>query len=209
MSKFDKIIFWFLGLGLPVVVGAMIWANSIVGNGNTLYTDKYVKSAENYSGGLWNILGIFFISWVLLAIITLIRILLNSKLREAFLIKATRVQERDEREVEISGFAAKFSFFANLALLVCLLFFSSLNVSAKKYNKDFLDDKGNTKHGYLTMGFGLRAFDEKAITIKKDNEIKEINYSELPISKSGIILLLIFWQVGMYHFSARKKSAIL
>jgi hypothetical protein len=201
MKKIDQIILWTLGLGFPVVVGLMIWAYTLVGNNSTL-------KAENYQGGVWDFLGTFFILWMILAVVTLFRLLINSDLRETVLSKVARIQERDEREVEVSGYAAKFSFFANLAMLVCLLFFSSLNFDLKKNSHVTYNDKGEPKHGQLTMGLALHAYDDKAILIKNDQEQKEINYTELPISKSGIIILLIIWQIGTYHLSARKKLKV-
>jgi hypothetical protein len=201
MKKYDGIILRILAYGFPLVMGLLIWAYTIVGNNKTLHTD-------DYSGGIWNLAGIFFIVWVLLAILTLFRLLINSTLREQVLSKVARVQERDEREAEISGYASKFSLFANLALLVCLLFFSTININVKKYNKDVVDQNGEKKHGLLSIGFGLKAYDDKAIVINENHESKEINYNELPVSKSGIIILLIIWQLGMYHFSARSRLKV-
>jgi hypothetical protein len=58
------------------------------------------------------------------------------------------------------------------------------------------------------MGLSLHAYDSASIAIKHDEEKREVNYTELPLSKSGIIILLIVWQLGMYHISARKKSQL-
>lgn len=201
MKKYDQIILRFLVLGFPLAVGTMIWAYYIVGNNKTLH-------ADNYNGGWWNLLGIFLIAWLVIAVITLFRLLLNSKFRERILSRVVRVQERDEREMEISGHATKFSFYANLALLVCLLFFSSLNFNFKKYTKDVFDDKGEKKHGQLSMGFGLHTYDEKAIIIHNNQELRELTYNELPVSKTGIIILLIIWQIGMYQLSARRSFKV-
>jgi magnesium-transporting ATPase (P-type) len=196
MKKFDQIILRFLVIGFPFILALMIWAYKIVGNNQTLYT-------EHYNGAFWNVAGIFFIIWVALAVLTLMRLLLNSNFREEVLSKVVRVKERDESE--ISTQATKFSFFANLALLVCLLFFSTLNFKFKKYNNDVFDESGEKRHGQLTMGFGLHTYDEKALTLNTDLVQNEIVYSELPFSKTGIIILLIVWQIGMYHFSTRKE----
>jgi len=202
MKKIDQIILWTLGLGFPVVVGLMIWANSI----ETQVIEG--KKEVIKTGGLWDTLGIFFIIWVVLAAITLIRLLINSKLRETMLSKVARIQERDEREVEVSGYAAKFSFFANLALLVLLLFLSSVNLKLKRDNQGFLDSEGQTKHGYIQLGFALKAYDEKSFKYENNNLGKELSYTDLPISKSGIIIFLIVWQMAMYHLSARKKLKV-
>ena len=204
MKKLDRIILWVLGLGFPIVVGLMIWAYTIVGYNATLQADEY----RNYAGGVWDYLGIFFIAWMVLAVITLFRLLINSNLRETILSSVARIKERDEREAEISGHAAKFTFFANLALLVCLLFFSSLSLTVNKYKDSYVNAAGETKHGKLSMGFSLKGYDKTAVKIINNDEMKELNYNELPISKSGIIILLIVFQVGMYHLSARKKARL-
>lgn len=204
MKKIDRIILWVLGLGFPIVVGLMIWAYTIVGNNTTLQAEE----TRNYTGGMWDYLGIFFMAWMVLAVITLFRILINSNLRETILSSVARIKERDEREVEISGHAAKFTFFANLALLVCLLFFSSITMTVNKYKNSFLDAAGEPKHGRLEMGLSLKGYDKEAVKIINNDEVREMKYSELPISKSGIIILLIVFQVGMYHLSARKKARL-
>lgn len=207
MKKIDQIILWILGLGFPVVIGLLIWAYSIVGNNQTLNPEALVKQNQ-YIGGVWDFLGLFFMGWVVLAVITLFRLLLSPDLRERMLSKVARIEERDEREVEVSGYAAKFSFFANLALLVCLLFFSIFNFHIEKKNKSFVDSNGETRHGHIRMGFKLRTIDEGSLVIKNDEVGKELSYSDLPISKASIIILLIIWQIGTYHLSARKKLKV-
>jgi hypothetical protein len=78
-------------------------------------------------------------------------------------------------------------------------------VGFKKYNDHVMGSDGKPQNGTLSLGFGFRMLDDKAIEYKNINSEKEINYKELPISKTGIILIMIFWQVGTFHFAARRK----
>jgi hypothetical protein len=200
MKKIDRIILWVLGLGFPIVVGLMIWYSNLA---------PRTTAIDANASAVWgDYFGIFFMAWMVLAVVMLFRLLINSSLRETILSSVARIKERDEREVEISGHAAKFTFFANLALLVCLLFFSSITMSVIKYKDAYINDVGEPKHGRLSMGLSLKSHDKTAIKITNTDDVKELNYNELPLSKPGIIILLIVFQVGMYHLSARKKSRL-
>jgi hypothetical protein len=208
MKKFDKWIHYFLILGLPVVVGFFIWEYfhlepELIKAATLAQREMIVKE---YAGGWWDYAGYFLMMWFFLAVVTTIRLLISNQYREECLSKLGMIKERDEREVEITGFASKFSMIASIALLLFLLFFNSLNVGLKKYNDRVIDSEGKPKNGTLSLGFGFKVLDDKAIVYKNEEKEKEFLYKELPISKTGIIILMIFWQVGTFHLAARKKA---
>lgn len=207
MKRLEKYIHWYLLIVFPFIVGFLIWESIVIEpaivNAATLAQKDMIY--QNYSGGIWDYAGIIMMVWFALAIITISRLLLSPVYREELLAKLGMIKERDEREVEITGFASKFSMIASIALLLCLLFFNSMSFGLKKYNDHVMGSDGKPKNGTLSLGFGFRMFDSKAIEYVNNDSQKEINYKELPLSKTGIVLLLISWQVGMYYLAARRK----
>lgn len=207
MKNFEKYIHWFLLIGLPVVIGLFVWEyyslDPALIKAATLAQKEMIT--KEYSGGWWSFIGYFLVLWFVLAIITIIKLLFSSNYREELLSKIGMIKERDEREVEVTGFASKFSMVASIALLLFLLFFNSINLSLLKYKNNLIGLDGQPKHGRLSLGFGFRLFDSKAIDYVNNDTEKHVEYKELPITKTGIIVLMIFWQVGTFHFSVRRK----
>lgn len=210
MKKFEKYIHWFLVIGFPIVIGLFIWETynlepALIKAATLAQRDMIVKE---YAGGWWDYVGYFLMTWFVLAVFTVVRLLSSASYRESLFLKIGMIKERDEREVEITGFASKFTMIANIALLLFLLFFNSLNMGLKKYNDHVIDSDGKPKNGTLSLGFGFKMIDTKAIDYQNDEKRREFSYKELPLSKTGIIVLLIIWQVGTYHVVARRKGIV-
>lgn len=207
MKKLDKYIFWYLIGVFPFIVGFFIWESLTI-------APEVIKAAtlaqkdviwKNYTGGMWDYIGTVIMIWFALAVFTTLRLLFSSRFREETFAKLGMIKERDEREVEITGSASKFSMIASIALLLFFLFFNSMSFGLKKHNDHVIGSDGKPKNGTLSLGFSFRMFDDKAIDYINNDSEREFNYKELPISKTGIILILIFWQVGTYHLAARRR----
>lgn len=189
LSWFDRYVFYYL-VGLsPIIVGFMVWAT--------------VTDFKNTSGnGLgWDIFGWLFIAWFLILIYLVTKMLFSRKNRDAVMTKLAGVKERDERESAVAGNAAKFSLLSTLALLIFLFLFSSGTMTVMRNSTT--DEPG--KRGRIAVGFNFSALDENAVVKEVKGDEISYNYKGFPLSKSMMILLMIFWQLGSYHLIARRE----
>lgn len=190
LNKFDRFSFLYL-VGLsPLIFGFMVWA-------------VYTNFDESTGGGFfWDLFGWLFIAWTLDLIYLVTKMVFSKRVRDVVMTKLAGMKERDEREIIVSGSAAKFSFLSTLALLLFLFVFSvsSLTISKHPVNAD-------KKSGKVQIGFNIKALDDEALVHEQTGEVESYNYKSFPLSKPMIILLLIFWQVGTYHLVARRELA--
>jgi len=189
MNKFDRFSFMYLVCLSPLIFGFMIWA-------------VCTHLEQSTTGILWDIFGWLFIAWTLDLIYLVTKMVFSKSVRNVVMTKLAGMKERDERESEVAGSAAKFSFLSTLALLLFLFVFSVSNLSVTKHPKTL--DK---KHGTVQIGFNVKAIDDEALVYETKGDVESFNYKGFPLSKPLIILLLIFWQVGSYHLIARRELA--
>ena len=104
MNKIDNIIIKYCVYSIPLLVGLGIWGST--GNPEEL------SMATGLQGILWNFLGWIAMTWVVLAAYLSCKTLFKSDFREIVLKKISGIKERDEREVQITGSAAKYTFFS-------------------------------------------------------------------------------------------------
>ncbi|MBT4790579.1 MAG: hypothetical protein HON90_03330 [Halobacteriovoraceae bacterium] len=196
MNKFDRFFIKYVIYSLPAVIAILIWGS--IGEPDQLALSK---GATRF---FWDTLGWIFMLWIVISFYLSLRTVISRTFRDAFLSKVTRVKERDEREKEISGNAAKFSFFSTLAVLFLFLFLSLFTVTIGRYPKKEISQD---KTGYISLGMKFEPYSvEKSKTETTDKEGKVIvNYSDLPLSNAGLLLILILWQIGGYHLVARKE----
>ena len=76
------------------------------------------------------------------------------------------------------------------------LYFVSYTIHAKVY--PLLKEE---KRGYITLGMKFRPIETK----KPQGKDLIINYQDFPMTKTGIILFLILWQMGSYHYLALRE----
>ncbi len=202
MKTIDKFSFWFIGLGFPFVVIAVIAISFFLHNDAV---DSFVKHYE--TTGAWGVLGCLIIAWVFVTFVFLLRILFSENLRNLVFKKFSKIEERDEREMEIAGESAKFSFIANLAFWFFLMFLSCLTLGVKKYETPQISTSGEKKGGTMSVGFNFNPINTKSFEMKKENGIEEASYNALPLNPSGLIILLIIFQIGSYHLRARKFNS--
>jgi len=197
MSKIDKYLIKYVIWSLPAVVILLIWGS--IGDPDVL------SGSEGITRFFWDTLGWVFMIWVVISFYLTLKTVFSQKFRDHFLSKIARIKERDEREEVISGHAAKFAFLSTLAMLLFFLFLSIFTFTIGKYPEELT--KKDDKRGYISLGMEFKPYDlEKAKeeSVGKDGKII-VNYSDLPLTKAGLLLFLILWQIGCYHYIARRE----
>ncbi len=191
LNRFDRYALKYFVYTSPIFIIFMIWA-SVEFSG--------VADKTTLSGGMWDYFGIFFIAWVAILLYTVSKMLFSKKFRDTTMARLAGIKERDEREGVVAGNAAKFSFLSTFALLLFLLVFSVTNLSViKKPNPT------TGKNGMVTVGFGMKAYDETGFTHEKKDGEESYNYKSIPLSKPFLLLLIMAWQIGSYHLIARRE----
>lgn len=196
MNKVDRILTKYALYALPFVVVLLVWG--LVGDPDKLSLSQ---------GGVrlaWDTLGWVFMLWIVVSFYLTLRTVFSAKFRNLMLSRITRVNERDEREVEISQSAAKFSYFSTLAVLLLFLFLSLFTVEVGRHpDKKVRHDK----KGYISIGMAFKGYNlDKVSTEKKDEKGRVIvKYTGLPITHAGMLLFIILWQIGSYHLTVRRK----
>lgn len=68
-------------------------------------------------------------------------------------------------------------------------------------------EMGQDKMGYISLGMKFEPYNiERSKTETTDKEGRVIvNYSDLPITNAGLLLIFILWQIGSYHLDVRKE----
>jgi hypothetical protein len=148
------------------------------------------------------ICGFLFALWILLAVYLSIRLIIAESFRDAVLVKLTFIKERDEREVLLTGKAVKTTFLTSLAVLLLLFCLSCFQISVYRTSPE---KAINGKTGVVSLGFNLSLFPVSAEPA--DNSVIQKNifsYTQLPISATAVILLMILWQIIFYNCSMRK-----
>lgn len=195
MKRFDSVLLRIFLYGMPLIFLLAIFSYS--------YDSVPPASASNYIKLLDNFSGLMFMSWMLLSIYLGIRLMFSGVFREKVLTKLTFIKERDEREVMLTGKAAKTTMLTTLAILIFLFVLSCLQISFYSIPSE-------------------KGIDEKATMISCDvklellenfpkDDVQEATqkqtifaYTGLPISSSAVILGLIVWQVVAYNDSMRR-----
>ena len=144
MNKIDNIIIKYCVYSIPLLVGLGIWGST--GNPEEL------SMATGLQGILWNFLGWIAMTWVVSAAYLSCKTLFKSDFREIVLKKISGIKERDEREVQITGSAAKYTFFSTSALVIFLLLLSMFTIKIGKYPADVAKEG---KNGFISIGINF------------------------------------------------------
>lgn len=199
MSRLDKLIVKFFIFAAPFVAGFLITATM------TNTAQEIAVLHEGWKLYLWNAFGVIFVSWTILGLFFLTKLVISAKLRKGFFSYFSSMRERDEREEQITGEAAKFSMLSTLALLFLFLFLNLFTVTFGKYSEDVREREN--KHNYITMGMGFSTFNQHSVVKElKKGGLEVFTYTGVPISKSALILILVFWLFSTYHYSVKKQS---
>ncbi len=188
MKKLGKIIQCYLLYALPFAIVTVIWSSS---GGITPEASKTVKI-------LWEISSWNFMIWVATLFIFFFLLLFSTSIREQTLRPLANIKERDEREIIVTARASRVAFISTLSLLILLLALSIVTFEVSELPKPV---DGKTK--VMKIGTGFKLFDEP----RKGDPSKKVflESRDLPLSKTGILLLVLVWQIAVFTFVSRKE----
>lgn len=145
--------------------------------------------------------------WTLTSLILSVSMFFLRNTREIFIKKLSGIKERDEREVQIVGKALRASYLSAMTILLFLLFMSLIKVEV--YEK--LDVNAKPPHNkYIAISADIRpeVFNSKAVITQKEGYISYFLYSDIPFSTSGLILILLVWQIVSFRVVSRRALKV-
>lgn len=139
--------------------------------------------------------------WVLSGVWFFVLIVMSSQSRELLLARLANVEVRDEREEQIVGQASKKTFLFMLAILLVLFAASTIRYGQGIHNP--IDKKSQS----LTIGnWGLLDSHTEVISQFDGTRTEKIRVSEaLPLSKTGLLLILIIIQLVAYQITSKSS----
>jgi hypothetical protein len=192
MKRLDPVILKVFLYGLPLVIFCGVFAAS--------YGWQSAAAAGGLVQALYNLSGLVFGVWLLLAACLLARLLVSGEFRERVLSKITFIRERDEREAMLTGKAAKTTMLTTLAVLLVLFFLSCIRVSLSDLPPEQAVG-GKTKAVTIGAAFSLTGQTGPA---QPEAEKTIVSYSGLPLSGPALIAGLIIWQVAAYNYTMKR-----
>jgi hypothetical protein len=141
---------------------------------------------------------VVFGSWAFLAIYFSSKMLLQPSFRKVVLAKITFMRERDEREIFLTGQAAKHTMLTTLAILIFLFCLSCFTFS--------YDEKSH--EASWGIGFELTSSNDIANTETNYSTHADGRYSYdgLPVSMQTILAGLIGWQIFSYNYYMKHRE---
>lgn len=196
MTKAIRLIQNYLFYTLPFLLACMALG--------TMSSEKEIlQEASVVTRVLWEILSWNLMLWFGVLILFLVLLVALPEARERTLKRLANLKERDEREQFITGKAARTAYISTLSLLVFFLFFSifSLNIYREPESAAI---KG--KRGTVNIGLHLNLLDKPRIETSEDTKQVIFETKDIPLSKTGILLILILWQLAAFNITARKEN---
>ncbi|MDD5169184.1 MAG: hypothetical protein PHN75_10225 [Syntrophales bacterium] len=192
MTRLDSILLKIFLYGFPAVAVLAVslqFFHPKIGS----HSVGYLKLLNNFS-------GFVFAFWLLCSLYLSIRLLFSETFRDKVLTKLTFIRERDEREAILTGKATRATFLSSLAILIFLFCLSTIHVSMYRVPPEKAVDG---KTGFVSLGVGFSLFENgektQAVTGLQKKDI--FSYTNLPLSNTAVILLLILWQIASYNYS--------
>jgi len=195
MNKLDGILLRVFIYEVPIL---LIWFISIFVLG--LAADVQ----NNFYAEIWYDFGGCFIlsSWMIITIYLSIRLIISDVLRDKILSKLILLRESDEREVKLTGEAAKTTMLTTMAVLILLFCLSCFQFSVSNLPTEQIID-GKTRE--ISLGLSFNASEQQAANSVQDQVNNIISYSGLPISNTMLIIGIIGWQVVSYNYAMKHK----
>ena len=196
MKKFDAVLLKVFLYELPILV---FYAISLA------FFGLETAAKENMYAKVWYDFGGLFVfgSWMTVSICISLRLIMSSSFRSNVLSKITFLREQDEREIVLTGQAAKNTMLTTLAVLILLFCLSCFQFSVYRIPPEQAVDG---KSRVLTLGLNFKLLDvpqqQGAGADKEKADI--ISYSALPISSSTVIIGIIGWQIISYNYLMRR-----
>jgi hypothetical protein len=193
MKFFTKALQTYLFVGFPFVVACATWQFFV--------SERTIAAtASGLTTFIWDVLSWNVVMWFAALIIFLLTLLISSTFRNAVITRIANINDRDEREAQITGVATKNTFIASLAFTIVLLFVSVFSLSLTPIPESQQFD-GKTKQVHISMNF--RLFDERPS--KSDEQSPEgFNSRDFSPSASSCLLALLTWQLISFRVSARR-----
>jgi hypothetical protein len=197
MKKFNKAALYYVGFASPLVLVLFIWGCFV--NLNDLHF------GSGFLQTLWDILGINLMVWIIVLLYLMIAMAVSGTMRADILARLAGIRERDERESRIAGEASKTVFLSTTAIFVLLLFLSLFNVKIGKKPADAVGP--GEKRGYISVGLQFSVTGDRPVSAAAAASKDRIylDYRGIPLSSTGLLLLLLLWQIGLYHYSAKRS----
>jgi hypothetical protein len=195
MNKLDGILLRIFIYEVPIL---LIWFISIFMLG--LAADVQ----NNFYAEIWYDFGGCFIlsSWMIITIYLSIRLIISDVLRDKILSKLILLRESDEREVKLTGEAAKTTMLTTMAVLILLFCLSCFQFSVSNLPTEQIID-GKTRE--ISLGLSFNASEQQAANSVQGQVNNIISYSGLPISNTMLIIGIIGWQVVSYNYAMKHK----
>lgn len=194
MNKFNRIIQNYLIYALPFVLIEMVWSS--------FQSDRQITSDSSFLiRALWEVFSWNLMLWFAILIFFFCSLVFASNVREQTLKRIANIKDRDEREEYITGRASKSSYISTLSVLILLLFLSIFNLEVRRLPEDQAIG-GKTKT--LSIGLNFKIFDEAKKEVTNGGDVL-FESNDIPFSKTGIILLILIWQIVSFHLRARRE----
>jgi hypothetical protein len=197
MQKINKFLLKYLIFAVPFIL--LLFACGMIPG-----LQAIVRQVKGLSV-VTDILTWILISWFVVLIFVLAELLLYQDMRSSFFAAAARlagIKERDERESRAIDKAGRYAYISTLSLMVCLLFFYSINVTVDKLPPEKWVEG---KHKTLTIGFGIALTDNKP-AVRPEDAYKIFSNWDIPISKQSLIALMIAWHLISFLFYLRRTN---
>lgn len=198
MKTFNSVVIRYVLYAFPAVLAILVWGSFVDPN--------QIQFSSAFLMWLWDILGINLMFWIVVTLYLMVSLIASQTLRNDVLMKLARIKERDERESYIAGIASKSTFLSTTAVLICFLFLSFFTVIVAKTPADQVSP--GEKRGYVSIGMQLSVIETETKTEPQVKDDIFFHYHDIPITKTGLILIFLLWQIGSYHYFARKAYAV-
>lgn len=194
MNKITRFIQNYLIFGLPFVIACMVW--------ETIQPEIQFGSTSFIINALWEAFSWNLMLWFVFLILFLIILIIMPNIREKTLKRLANLKERDEREEYITGKAARVAYISTLSLMIFFLFFSIFHLNISKVSKD--NSLSNHRYSvHINLGFSLL----NKHKIEKNNEEQVVfDSSDISLSNSATIFILLCWQLLIFNLASRKEQ---
>jgi len=191
MNKFYNALHNYLVYASPFVLAEVIWCYFQTSGSAPPDATLAIK-------GLWEILSWNLMLWFTGLAIFFCLIAFSTTVRKKALFKIAALKDSDEREEYITGKASSSSYISTLGVLIFLLFLSIVHVEINRLSPG-QSIEGHTKE--VKIGAGINIFE----TEKDKNPEKIVAFNDIPLTKTGLIMLILVWQLASFNWNARKE----
>jgi hypothetical protein len=193
MTKFDGIFTRVFLWGLPFVTLIAIGLSII---------DKDTISSDSLANSFNSFAGLVFCTWISFSLYIGSRIVFSRTTRKLLLSRLVFLKDGDEREANLTGVATKEIYLVNLAILILMLCFSVFQISVVQLPPGSAPEG---KSRSLSLGISLNLLEEVDNKTQPKRGASDVfRYTELPFTKTAIILFFIIWQIAFYNYLMRR-----